>query len=107
MEITTDYSFKGNKDKIACSYSDLPNSVKVGGQILIADGSLVCKVLEIMENSVKVEVQNNATIGERKNMNLPGCKVNLPTVTEKDEKDIVEFGLKHGVDFIALSFARS
>lgn len=40
-------------------------------------------------------------------MNLPGCQVKLPTVTEKDEKDIVDFGLKHGVDFIALSFARS
>lgn len=47
------------------------------------------------------------SIGEKKNMNLPGCKVDLPTVTEKDEKDIVEFGLKHGIDMIALSFTRS
>jgi len=39
-------------------------------------------------------------------MNLPGCVVDLPTVTEKDEDDIVEFGLKHGVDMIALSFVR-
>lgn len=39
-------------------------------------------------------------------MNLPGCKVDLPTITEKDENDLVEFGLKHNVDFIALSFAR-
>jgi len=50
---------------------------------------------------------NDATIGERKNMNLPGCKVDLPTVTPKDEDDIVNFGLKYGVDLIALSFARS
>lgn len=40
-------------------------------------------------------------------MNLPGCKVDLPTVTEKDEDDIVEFGMKHGVNMIALSFTRS
>lgn len=39
-------------------------------------------------------------------MNLPGCKVDLPTITEKDESDLVDFGLKYGVDFIALSFAR-
>lgn len=50
---------------------------------------------------------NNAKIGERKNMNLPGAVVDLPTLTEKDEQDIVEFGLKHGIDMIAASFVRS
>lgn len=49
---------------------------------------------------------NSATIGERKNMNLPGIKVNLPTLTEQDEKDITEFGLKYGIDIIAASFIR-
>lgn len=68
---------------------------------------MVLKVKEILENGVMTEVLNDATIGERKNMNLPGCKVKLPTITEKDEDDIVNFGLKNGVDMIALSFARS
>jgi len=45
-------------------------------------------------------------IGEKKNMNLPGCLIDLPTVTDKDEDDIVNFGLKHGIDMIALSFTR-
>jgi pyruvate kinase len=49
---------------------------------------------------------NNATIGEKKNMNLPGIKVNLPTLTEQDENDIVEFGIKKGIDIIAASFIR-
>jgi len=49
---------------------------------------------------------NTVTIGERKNMNLPGIKVNLPTLTEQDETDIIEFGLKHSVDIIAASFVR-
>jgi pyruvate kinase len=40
-------------------------------------------------------------------MNLPGCEVKLPTVTEKDEEDIVKFGLKYGIDMIALSFTRT
>mmetsp|Transcript_31323 Transcript_31323/g.30850 ORF Transcript_31323/g.30850 Transcript_31323/m.30850 type:complete len:121 (-) Transcript_31323:166-528(-) len=49
---------------------------------------------------------NDATIGEKKNMNLPGIEVNLPTLTEQDENDLVEFGIKEGVDIIAASFIR-
>jgi pyruvate kinase len=107
LELTTDYSFLGNPNKIACSYEDLPNSVEVGGMILVADGSLVLTVKEILENGVVCEVNNNAVIGERKNMNLPGCHVTLPTLTEKDEDDIVNFGIVHGIDIIAASFVRS
>ena len=50
---------------------------------------------------------NDARIGERKNMNLPGAIVDLPTLTEKDQSDIVEFGLSRGIDMIAASFVRS
>jgi pyruvate kinase len=50
---------------------------------------------------------NDARIGERKNMNLPGANIDLPTLTEKDETDITEFGLKNGIDMIAASFVRS
>ena len=53
-----------------------------------------------------VEVLNGGRIGSRKNMCLPGCTINLPTITEQDRTDIVEFGLKHRVNFIAVSFAR-
>lgn len=56
---------------------------------------------------MKVEVENSAKIGEKKNMNLPGCSVNLPTVTDKDKEDILEFGLNKGINMIALSFTRS
>jgi pyruvate kinase len=50
---------------------------------------------------------NDAVIGERKNMNLPGCQVDLPILLEKDENDILEFGLKHGIDMIAASFVQT
>ena len=59
-----------------------------------------------MKNGIKVRVENDCSIGERKNMNLPGCLIDIPTTTEKDRKDIVEFGLKNNVDCIALSFTR-
>lgn len=73
---------------------------------MIADGSLVCEVKEILTNSVKVEVLNDAKLGERKNMNLPGVKVDLPVLLEKDEDDILNFGLVQGIDMIALSFTQ-
>lgn len=106
LEITTDYAFEGDSSKIACSYEALPRSVKVGTKVLIADGSIVAIVTEILEKGVKVEVLNNAKLGEKKNMNLPGVIVELPTITEKDEEDILDFGLKHGIDMIAASFIR-
>ncbi len=80
---------------------------------MIADGSLVCRVIvfikvtEILEKSIKVKVENDCSLGEKKNMNLPGCIVDLPTVTDKDADDIINFGLKYNVDMIALSFTRS
>ena len=65
------------------------------------------KTLRILEKSIIVQVLSNATLGEKKNMNLSGCKVKLPTITAKDEDDIVNFGLKEGVDMIAASFVRT
>lgn len=72
----------------------------------MADGSLSAKVLEIKEESIIVECLNKAKLGPRKNMNLPGCVVHLPTLTEQDEKDILEFGIPNGIDMIAASFIR-
>lgn len=106
LEIVTDYNIEGDNTKLACSYASLPTTVKPGDQILIADGSLVCKVKEWYEDAVTVEIMNDATIGEKKNMNLPGLKIDLPTLTEQDESDIIDFGLKVGIDIIAASFIR-
>lgn len=107
ITVDTEYDVPGNADRIACSYADLASTVKVGGPILVADGSLVLKVLEILSNgSVRAECLNTATIGERKNMNLPGAEVTLPTLTDKDINDLTEFGLVQNVDMIAASFVR-
>lgn len=104
IDILTDYELEGDETRLTCSYQALPTTVKPGDVILIADGSLHCEVIECLENSVKARCKNDAKIGERKNMNLPGCTVDLPSITEKDENDIVEFGIKKGVDIIAASF---
>lgn len=67
------------------------------------------KVLEkdFNNNEVLTEVQNDFVLGEKKNVNIPGADIEIPTITEKDRNDIVNFGVKHNVDFIALSFART
>jgi len=108
LTLTTDYSYKGDSTKLACSYDKLPTSVNVGQSILVADGSLVLTVLSCnpTDGTVDCRIENNCKIGERKNMNLPGVVVDLPTLTAKDVTDLQDFGVKHGVDFIAASFVR-
>jgi pyruvate kinase len=94
IEITTDYSYKGDETKIACTYEKLPQSVSPGSMVLIADGSLVLKVLECKATSVICNVENDQSIGERKNMNLPNVKVDLPVLQSKDIDDLQNFGVR-------------
>jgi pyruvate kinase len=84
--LTSDYNYKGDCKKMACSYPSMAKSVTAGQQILVADGSLVLTVLstDISTGEVSCRIENNTAIGERKNMNLPGVIVDLPTFTEKD-----------------------
>jgi pyruvate kinase len=97
--LTADYHFKGDKHKLACSYPSLATSVSPGQQILVADGSLVLTVLSTdpSNHEVSCRIENNTSMGERKNMNLPGVQVDLPTFTEKDVNDIVAFGIARKV----------
>ena len=65
LKIVTDYTIEGDETRISCSYQDLPNTVKPGDEILVADGKLICRVKEWYEDFVDVEVLNDATIGEK------------------------------------------
>ena len=108
VTLTTDYEVKGNKNLIAVSYPSLARDVAPGSQILCADGSITFTVLscDVDNGTVQVRCENSAKLGERKNMNLPGVNVDLPTITEKDRDDIINWGVKNKVDFIAASFVR-
>lgn len=106
IKVTTDYTFRGNANVIACSYKSLCQTVKVGSTMFVADGSLTLTVTEIGEDFVMAKCENGVKLGEKKNMNLPGANVDLPTLTEKDEVDLVDFGIAQNVDFIAASFVR-
>ncbi len=87
------------------NYDDLVNDIKVGDTVLVDNGTIQLKVLEKKRNQLKCEVLTEGSLGSRRHINLPGVRVNLPALTEKDIQD-VELGIEIGVDFIAMSFCR-
>ena len=90
------------------SYAKLCQSVKPGNTILIADGSISIKVNSIVSDTeLKGTVLNSKKLGERKNCNLPGVKVDIPVLTEKDINDVQNFCCKNKMDFIAASFVQT
>ena len=95
----------GNHQIASTSYQSLPRDVKFGDMILIDDGKIELKVKEVRDTEVLTEVVYGGPLKSRKGINLPFTKVSAPSLTEKDLKDL-EFGLKHNLDWIALSFVR-
>lgn len=91
---------------IAVNYPWLAQDVVIGLTILVDSGLLRLKVLEKESEGVLCEVLTSGMLGSRRHINLPGVHVNLPAVTEKDKKDL-RAGVQAGIDFVALSFARS
>jgi pyruvate kinase len=84
----------------------IARDVSPGARILLADGLIELRVISVSGEDVETEVINGGLIGEHKGINLPGTPVSLPSITDKDKADI-EFGLKHGIDLIAMSFVRT
>ncbi len=95
----------GNHEIVSTSYENLPRDVKVGDMILIDDGKIELKVSEVRDIDVICKVVYGGPLKSRKGINLPFSKVSAPSLTEKDMADL-EFGLKHKVDWVALSFVR-
>jgi pyruvate kinase len=87
------------------NYDDLVDDIKIGDVVLVDNGTIQLKVLEKKRNQLKCEVLTQGTLGSRRHINLPGVRVNLPALTDKDIQD-VELGIEIGVDFIAMSFCR-
>ena len=91
---------------IRVHYDELIQSVNVGTLISLDNGLLNFKVLRKSKNELECKVLDGGKLGSKRHVNLPGIRINLPSVTEKDKRDIA-FGLKEDVDFIALSFVRN
>ncbi|GIS33433.1 MAG: pyruvate kinase [Gammaproteobacteria bacterium] len=90
---------------IHVNYEELIDSVKVGGTITVDNGLMNFKVLKKSNNKIECKVLDGGKLKGKRHVNLPGIRINLPSITEKDKKDIL-FGLRQKIDFIALSFVR-
>lgn len=88
------------------SYRNLPREVSPGDRILLDDGLISLEVLETKSFSIRCRVENSGSLGSKKGVNIPGVKIRLPGISEKDRQDLL-FGVAEDVDFIALSFVRS
>ena len=101
LKVTCDPVFREQCDENLqfIEYPSMCKSLSAGSKIYIADGSLILHVKEILdEKTLMAEVVNEATIGSRKNCNLPGAIIDLPAVSEKDRADLL-FGVKNKVRF--------
>ena len=87
------------------NYDGLINDISVGDTVLVDNGVIHLKILSKIDNRIRCEVLTPGPLGSRRHINLPGVKVNLPPLTEKDLTDVA-LGCELGVDFIALSFCR-
>ncbi|HEV2832291.1 MAG TPA: pyruvate kinase, partial [Hanamia sp.] len=96
----------GTKEEIYVSYPNLHKDVVPGNLIMIDDGKLEVKVMNILpNNNVEVEVVMGGILSSKKGLNLPDTKISLPALTEKDLNDL-DFIIEQNVDWIALSFVR-
>jgi pyruvate kinase len=96
----------GTAELISTDFAGLAREVEPGARVLLSDGRIELKVRAIQGDDVVCEVLNGGTLGEQQGINLPGAALAIPALTAKDKLDL-EFGLKHGVDLVALSFVRS
>lgn len=106
ITLTVNPSDKIDQKTVFINYKDIVTDLKPGARVTIDNGIINVDVISINGDRMLCKVVDGGLLGSRRHVNLPGVRVNLPSITEKDVKDI-QFGLEHDIDFIALSFVRS
>jgi pyruvate kinase len=96
----------GTASLISTTFDGMAREVQAGALVLLSDGLIALRVTGLRGLDVECEVINGGMLGEHQGINLPGMALSIPALTEKDRADL-EFGLKRGVDVVALSFVRS
>jgi len=102
----TPRDISGTSSLICTTFPGLAQEVRPGSRILLSDGLIELRVTQVRNSDVECQVVNGGLLGEHQGINLPGAALSIPALTSKDRADL-EFGLKHGVDMVALSFVRS
>jgi len=106
IDIIGDPERKSSNNAIYVTYPAFASDIPVGSVILFDDGEIEIKVEKRRGNALECFVENDGILGSRKSVNIPGIKLNLPSLTEKD-KIFIEIAANNGIDFIAHSFVRS
>lgn len=96
----------GDETRGYINYAGLAEDVKPGDRILIDDGLIELHVREVNGTDIACRIENGGELGEKKGVNVPGVRVKLPALTDKDKEDI-RFGVDAGFDFVAASFVRN
>lgn len=95
----------GDSTRVSTVFKPLPREVHRGDRILLSDGLIELRVEQVRGREVHCHVVNGGALGEHKGINLPGVKLRVPALTPKDRDDLL-FALKHGANYIAVSFVR-
>ncbi len=103
--VLTGQQVETGDERVPLSYANLPREVHAGDRLLLADGLMEVVVREIRGEDIHCEVVTGGVLTSRKGINLPTGTITAPSITEKDFKDL-DFGMKNGVDYVALSFVR-
>ncbi len=94
------------KECISVSYPFFVRDLKIGDDILIDDGEIDLKVVDKTDEYLVCEATNAGVLGSRKSVNVPGVRINLPSLTDRD-REFIQYAIKHDIDFIAHSFVRN
>ena len=101
----TSRDIEGSAREVSTNFKEIPKLVQKGDKILLDDGAIELKVTKVTKTDVVTTVVNGALLSERKGINLPNTKLPIPSLTEKDRRDL-EWAMQQDVDYIALSFVR-
>ncbi|WP_350257459.1 pyruvate kinase [Scrofimicrobium sp. R131] len=96
----------GTKELVGTTFKGLPGDCRPGDRLLIDDGNVSVRVIEVTDTDVVTRVEVPGMVSDHKGLNLPGVAVSVPALSEKDREDL-RWGLRVGADFIALSFVRN
>lgn len=106
MFTLTSRDVKGNKREVSVTFDKLAQNITAGTKILIDDGLIALEAVSLTDTDVLCRVLNGGEIKDRKSINIPGVRLSMPYINDKDRDDII-FGIKNGIDFVAASFVRN
>ncbi len=106
IKISGNPDMESTHEHVYVNYPHFVRDLKIGDDILFDDGEIDLRVIEKNNDFLLCEAQNDGVLGSRKSVNVPGVRINLPSLTERDKQNIL-IAIENDIDFIAHSFVRN